>query len=591
MNLTRLQDWIERVCVPKLPRAFRHGKMPYLLGFSSAVILALLVFSWVDPYPQTFVVAYVASALLAAQIVLIARGMPLNRAIHQACAIGAGCLMYAVWISGGVHSPRLAWLLVLPMIPFYIIGPRAGYGWLAAAFAMQGLMAWLTHQGWLAPPQAADADRVSLYSFATVFMASLILLFVPLLYERQYQAALREGQARQKELEAKRSELQQALEMREHFIASVSHELRTPMNAILGFSSLLTKEVQHKPRALEILDHTRQSADHLLTVINDVLDYSQFISGRLTAHAETFDLRETVRHAFDLFAPRVKSTHLSYRCEIADDVPQWVCTDRHRLMQILVNLLGNALKFTHQGEVVLRVQWLKPGVVFSVQDTGIGIPLQDQPRIFSRFTQAQGDIQKRYGGNGLGLAITQGLVELLQGEIGFDSTPGQGSRFWFRLPLQAQTPPASLKGPVAKALQTADRAWQFLVVDDHRLNRLLVKQVLLNAWPHSTVVEAENGAQALALWHEQRFDLVFMDMLMPVMDGVQATQAIRQSFTSQGLAPVIGLTANVNPQDLARFKDAGLSALMLKPFDAVQLCDEVEALLLRGAPRAPAPLG
>jgi CheY-like chemotaxis protein len=282
--------------------------------------------------------------------------------------------------------------------------------------------------------------------------------------------------------------------------------------------------------------------------------------------------------------------NLSYRCEIADDVPQWVRTDRHRLMQILVNLLGNALKFTHQGEVVLRVQWRYPGVEFSVQDTGIGIAQEDQGRIFGRFAQAQGDTQKRYGGNGLGLAITQGLVELLQGQIGFESTLGQGSRFWFSLPLQAQAQPASQPGQASRVLQSAAQAWQFLVVDDHRLNRMLVKQVLQQAWPHSVVVEAENGAQALNLTRAQHFDLVFMDMLMPVMDGVQATQAIRQFSSAHGLAPVIGLTANVNPQDLARFKDAGLSALLLKPFDPVRLCDEVEALLLRGAPRgAPSP--
>ena len=258
--------------------------------------------------------------------------------------------------------------------------------------------------------------------------------------------------------------------------------------------------------------------------------------------------------------------------------------DPVRLRQVLLNLVGNALKFTHQGQVVLRVQCEGEGVLFSVQDSGIGIALEDQPRIFSRFIQAQGDIRKHYGGNGLGLAITQSLVELLGGEIGFDSTPGQGSRFWFRLPLQAQAQPPQTQPKATPVLHTADQAWQFLVVDDHRLNRLLVKQVLTHAWPHCTVAEAENGAQALALWRGQRFDLVFMDMLMPVMDGVQTTQAIRQSFTTHGLAPVIGLTANVNPQDLGRFKDAGLSALLLKPFDPVKLCDEVEALLLRGVP-------
>ncbi len=589
MNWAHWQDWIRRVCVPKLPQAFQQGKMPYLFGFEVFVIVAAFGSALLDPDPHITLSIFAFCVLLTGQVVLIARGMPLNRAIHLGCAIGVCILVHVLWAAGGVYSPRMSWLLVVPVIPFYMIGPRAGYAWLAVVFATQCLVAVLTDRAWLAPAMTVNADALSLLSFFVVFVASLILLFVPLLYDREYQTALREGRARQKELENKQAELLQALQMREHFIASVSHELRTPMNAILGFSSLLTKEVHHKPRAMEILEHTRQSADHLLTVINDVLDYSQFLTGRLTAQAETFELRETVRHAFDLFAPRVQSMELSYRCEIDDDVPSWVCTDRHRLMQILVNLLGNALKFTHQGEVVLRVQCHPTGVLFAVQDTGIGIALEDQPRIFSRFTQAQGDIQKRYGGNGLGLAITQGLVDLLQGEIGFDSTPGQGSRFWFCLPLQAQTPPVSVKGPAARALQTADQAWQFLVVDDHRLNRLLVKQALKNAWPNSVVVEADNGAQALALWRAQRFDLVFMDMLMPVMDGVQATQAIRQSFTSDGLAPVIGLTANVNPQDLARFKDAGLSALLLKPFDHVQLCNEVEALLLRGAPRAPVP--
>ena len=585
MTWARLQQWMATVCVPRLPKAFQQGKMPYLFFFEGLLALVLLSFPLINPYHQAPLTSVGYGLAMMLQMVLISRGMPLSRAIHMICVIGVCYLIHAAWVSGGVFSPRLSWMLILPVIPFYIIGPRAGYVWLGLVFAAQAGVAVLTAQGWLLQVLPSDAAQ-SKYAFATFSMVTVMLVLVPLVYDRQYRAALRESRMRQQELEKKQAELEQALEMREHFIASVSHELRTPMNAILGFNSLLMKRVQHKPKALEILDHTRQSADHLMTVINDVLDYSQFLSGRLTAHAETFALRETVQHAFDLFAPRVKSMHLAYRCDIAEDVPEWVSTDRHRLMQILVNLLGNALKFTHQGQVVLRVEKDGPDVLFAVQDTGIGIALEDQPRIFSRFIQAQGDIRKNYGGNGLGLAITQSLVALLGGEIGFDSTPGQGSRFWFRLPLPAQVPPMPVKPQTALVLQTAQQGWQFLVVDDHRLNRLLVKQVLKNAWPMSTVVEAENGAQALALWRAQHFDLVFMDMLMPVMDGVQTTQAIRQSFTDHGLAPVIGLTANVNAQDLERFKDAGLSALLLKPFDPVKLCDEVEALLLRGAPRA-----
>ena len=582
MTLARLQQWLEQVLVPRLPQAFRHGKMPYLFFFEALLTLVLLSFPLINPYHQAPMTSLAFGLAMMLQMVLISRGMPLSQAIHMICLLGVVYLIHAAWTSGGLLSPRLSWLLILPVIPFYIIGPRAGYVWLGVVFAAQIVVAVLTAQGWLLQALPSD-DAQSQYAFATFCTVTVMLVLVPLVSDRQHRAALREGRSRQQDLEKKQAELEQAQEMREHFIASVSHELRTPMNAILGFNSLLMKRVHNKPRAQEILAHTSQSADHLMTVINDVLDYSQFFSGRLTAHAETFVLRETVRHAFDLFAPRVKSMDLAYRCEIADGVPEWVSTDRHRLMQILVNLLGNALKFTHQGRVVLRVQMDPLGVLFSVEDTGIGIAVDDQPRIFHRFIQAQGEIQKRYGGTGLGLAITQSLVALLQGEIGFASTPGQGSRFWFRLPLTAQTSQQPAKLQAMKERKTAGQAWQFLVVDDHHLNRLLVKQILKNAWPACTVVEAENGAQALDFWRAQRFDLVFMDMLMPVMDGVQTTQALRQSFTSHGLAPVIGLTANVNPQDLARFKDAGLSALLLKPFEPAQLCDQVEALLLRGA--------
>ncbi|WP_297725582.1 ATP-binding protein [Limnohabitans sp. Rim8] len=586
MMSANLQRWVQGAVVSRLPQAFRLGKMPYLFVFEVLIILVAFGFAPIDPNPQTAMSSIFLGLAVIVHLVLTSRGMPLSQTTHLTCLICLGPLLHMVWFSGGVWSPRLTWLLVLPVIPFYIISPRAGYVWLGVVFAAQIGVAVCTAQGWLFPAQLSDEAQFN-YAFATFSMATVMLLFVPLVYDQQHRSTLREGRLRQKELEKKQAELEQAQEMREHFIASVSHELRTPMNAILGFNSLLIKRVPHNPRAFEILEHTRQSADHLMTVINDVLDYSQFLTGRLTAHAETFALRDTVQHAFDLFAPRVKSMDLAYRCEIDADVPEWASTDRHRLMQILVNLLGNALKFTHQGQVLLRVQTDPGGVLFSVEDTGIGIALEDQPRIFQRFIQAQGEIQKRYGGTGLGLAITQSLVALLQGEIGFDSTPGQGSRFWFRLPLTAQTAPQPLKLQARKERQTAGQAWQFLVVDDHHLNRLLVQQILKTAWPESRVVEAENGVQALDFWRAQRFDLVLMDMLMPVMDGVQTTQAIRQSFTSQGLAPVIGLTANVNPQELERFKDAGLSVLLLKPFDPVKLCDEVEALLLRGAPLAP----
>ena len=258
--------------------------------------------------------------------------------------------------------------------------------------------------------------------------------------------------------------------------------------------------------------------------------------------------------------------------------------DPDRLMQVLVNLLGNALKFTHQGSVLLRVQWENPGVLFSVTDTGIGIAPERQAQIFNRFSQADSDIQARYGGNGLGLAISQKLAHLLGGEMGFESEPGRGSRFWLRLPLTAAEAPERQADSRKPEVQTGNMPWRFLVADDHPINRLLVKQVLQNAWPDSQILEAVNGEQALQCLREKTVDLVLMDMVMPVMDGITATRALRKAFASPVKdVPILGLTANVNPVDLDAFRQAGLSAVMLKPFEPAQLCAKVEQLLLTRA--------
>jgi CheY-like chemotaxis protein len=308
----------------------------------------------------------------------------------------------------------------------------------------------------------------------------------------------------------------------------------------------------------------------------------------LAVQSETFELRKIMGYAFDLFLPKVKGTALDYRMVLDDNLPVWVHTDRHRLMQILVNLLGNALKFTHQGAVVFRVQWETPGVLFSVTDTGIGIAPERHAQIFKRFSQADQGIQPRYGGNGLGLAISQKLAHLLGGEIGFESAPGQGSRFWLRLPLKAAPAPAQSPPKRSSALQTGDQAWRFLVVDEHPVNRLLVKKVLQNGWPNSSTLEASEGQQALQCLREQSVDLVLMDMVMPIMDGIAATRALRQDFAAPvNAVPVLGLTANVNASDLAAFRQAGLSDLMLKPFEPAQLCAKVEQCLLTSKKSSP----
>ena len=565
--------------VKHLPKRYQLGKMPYVFFFVVVVIAVLLTYAVFSPYSYANVIFTSFAACLFALLVMVNRGFSLNWATHLATGLGALILFYAAWSTGGVYSPRLAWMLILPLTPFYVIGRRAGIFWLLAVLLLQFLMVVSNHQGWIQSFETGMAHVPS--SLLTYTLVTCVLIVVPLMYDHMYRQALEESRKHQRELEARREELEHTSAMREHFIATVSHELRTPMNAILGFNALLLARVQGKPEALKVLNHTRQSADHLMTVINDILDYSQLQSGQLVIQPETFELRHIAQHAFELFKPRVESMNLDYRLVLDPALPVWVHTDRHRLMQVLVNLLGNALKFTHQGSVVLQVRWTDPGVEFSVQDTGIGIAKERQEQIFKRFAQAENDTQTLYGGNGLGLAISQKLAQLLGGAIGFESEPGQGSRFWLQLPLTAASAPPKSAEQLLQPLQSAYRAWTFLVADDHPVNRLLLKQVLQNAWPHSVVLEAVDGQKALDVLQEQAVDLVFMDMVMPIMDGIDATRLIRQDAVDRiHQVPVLGLTANVNPLDLERFKSAGLNGVMLKPFEPAALCHRAETLLL-----------
>jgi signal transduction histidine kinase len=567
-------QWLVR----HFPRAFRQGKMPYIFFFVTVIIAVLLLYAVISPYRNAALLFNSMAVWLVILLVLINRGMPLTWAVHMGTAAGAFVLFYSAYSAGGVFSPRFSWLLILPLTPFFVISRKAGTFWLMAVFALQSVMAYASYHGMVPPFEVGQVHARS--SWLTFSLITGILMIVPMIYARLHREALQESLHNQSQLEAKRQELEQTMQMREQFIATVSHELRTPMNAILGFNALLLSRVENKPAALKVLNHTRQSAEHLMTVINDILDYSQLQAGRLIIQPEDFELRRVVEHAFELFSPRVNSMELDYRLEVDATLPQWVHTDRHRLMQVLVNLLGNALKFTHEGSVVLRVKWAPPNVLFEVEDTGIGIAKDRQAKIFQRFSQADGDIHAIYGGNGLGLAISQKLTDLLGGQMGFESELGKGSRFWLRLPVVATAAPAAKTPSTRLEVKTADKAWRFLVVDDHPLNRLLVRQVLQNAWPSCQVLEAVDGQKALEVLAAQAVDLVLMDMVMPVMDGIAATAAIRQNASErlQDL-PILGLTANVTPQDLERFESAGLSDLMLKPFEPRALCSKIDLLL------------
>ena len=555
-------------------------KRRYVLGVIGLCIVATALGAFTSPLATVRTYSAIMTGMVSMLLVLYVRGLSIDKTIQYGSMLG---VVHGTWVScltQTIYTSVQAWLLVLCVTHFYLSGRRAGLRWMLVSLGV--LLLSLGYK--LAWPDAASTpfDQAQAVNSVTDYLlVTLGIIVVPWIYSHRYSQALAASQQRQAQLQAKQVELQHTLQMREHFIASVSHELRTPMNAILGLNTVLLERVQGKPQAHQVLAYTRQSADHLMTVINDVLDYAQFSSGRLQAHPETLELRPTVQAAFWMFSPQVADTALHYACEVDADVPQWVQADGHRLVQILVNLLGNAIKFTHQGSVLLQVSQAGDRLVFSVKDTGIGMTAQQQASVFERYRQADATIQSEYGGNGLGLTISEQLARMMGGRLSVQSQWGQGSCFQLHLPLVQAQAAAPMAQAVAVPPDLTQGRWRFLVVDDHPLNRLLARQVLQSHWPQAQIVEVDDGAKAVQACEQgPPWDAVLMDMVMPVMDGIEATRCIKSSAQASVRAtPVIGLTANVNAQDLDRFERAGLHALLLKPFEPVGLRRALERLL------------
>jgi len=562
------------------PPKFRAGRMPFVF-FAGVVLMAVIGMLWLltpgvgSQESRLTFIAFIALSLWLLNIGVSTQRVLILVGLYASVHIGL-----AAYYGQGIFSPRSNWLYLLPILMFHIEGRRAGLWWGGVVMLVFTCLALLNHWGAL-PQWTAMTQGHDVYAFLVYAVTATSLIVITLTYQRFSAKAIQALRDSNQELEARRQDLQKILDIRDRFISSVSHELRTPMNAIMGFNDLLSENQAANAKAMEVLALTQQSGEHLLTVINDVLDYSQFQSGKLAVNPQSFDLRQTVDNAVGLFAHRLSSMKLAFSHQVDAQLPPWVWADRHRLMQILVNLLGNAIKFTPQGSVSLTVKADGAFILFEVQDTGIGVAQEKLNQVFDRFSQATDQTQNLYGGNGLGLTISKRLVELMGGRIGVRSQLGHGSCFWFKLPLQAgQAPPPDAVG-VAQQGDLRQMPWRFLLVDDVQINRLLLRQMLLLECPKAHITEAIHGADALQAMRQGAFDLVFMDMLMPQMDGIEACQRIRADLPAPAChTPVLGLTANVNTNDKERFVQAGANGFLLKPFSRKDLMQLTQHLLL-----------
>lgn len=405
----------------------------------------------------------------------------------------------------------------------------------------------------------------------------------------ELQAAIERHERTEAELERHRNHLEQivasrTLELEEAkkaaeaanlaksgFLASMSHELRTPLNAILGFSQLMARDVSIPPAQREQIEIINRSGEHLLAMINDVLDLSKIESGKMTLTSEILNLHQVCAEVADLMRLRASERGLQLDFILDDGVPVHIRSDATKLRQVLLNLLGNAVKFTKEGSVALQVRMPEEGqLLIEVRDTGPGVSQDLQQAIFEPFIQA--DNKGNSGGTGLGLAISRRIVEMMGGRIGLRPRDGQGSCFWLELPAekmeQVESPGVGAPPRNIVGLLPEQPGWRVLVAEDDHDSQLFIQQALHQVGFEVSI--ACNGQEAVRLFREWHPDLILMDIRMPLLDGMQATRAIRALPGGEAL-PIVALTASVFAEDQPQILAAGCNEVLYKPIDITGL--------------------
>ena len=404
--------------------------------------------------------------------------------------------------------------------------------------------------------------HITIFCFAAIVMLLLASILIA--------AYIKNNNAYRLELQKAKSDAENLAKAEEQFLANMSHEIRTPMNAIIGFTDLILK-TELKQEQKQYVNAVKTSGENLLVIINDILDFSKIQAGKFTFEKIDFSLSKQLKSLVELMLPKSTEKGIAIATRIQKDIPDGLVGDPTRLNQIFINLLGNAIKFTHEGEILVTAEAIAEDettvdIRFSVCDTGIGISPDKLSVIFDGFTQASSETNRKYGGTGLGLSIAKQLVELQGGSIDVKSTLGKGSVFSFNIPFHKSLKPES--NALTEYTDVEDKLLKgikVLLVEDNPLNQMLAKKVLSDwEWFVDT---AENGVMAVEKVKQKDYDLILMDIQMPEMDGYEATRLIRRMQNDiKKDVPIVAMTAHALPGELEKCISAGMNDYISKPF-------------------------
>src|SRR5229473_2853499 len=560
-----------------------------LRGFGSIIASPVLLGFGLALYPlwgSGSVVGTVISAILAAlgAALILVPWERIPRPLHAISPIGGLAIAFVLEAQFGSSVLHAFPFLLLPLLFLALYYTTVEFA-IGAALAVANVIAVA-----LANPGAADSGLGLLAALVLIALGTLVRRVVADLERSRADAAASEAGRTDvlSDLAQRNQELQELTRLKSEFLATMSHEIRTPMNGVIGMTGLLL-DTELTPEQHDYVDTIRTSGDTLLDIINDILDFSKIEAGRVRMETIDFSPKHVTEEAVELFAEPAANKGVELILDVDPAVPHSVIGDPGRLRQVLINLVGNAIKFTDSGEVVVRVERLDtmtPGVMirFEVADTGVGLAAEEQNRVFSTYSQIDSSTTRRHGGTGLGLAIARMLTQLMGGEIGVESEKGSGSRFWFTALFRESDIKASQPQPVGSLAGTA-----VAIIDDNRTNRVILERYL-DSWG-TRERSFESGAEALlalrdAVEEDDPFEVAIVDLMMPEMDGADVASRIRADPKLKDMVVVLLTSAGRSERPVP-----GVDVELVKPVRPSQLFDVLQSLMAsrrgqwhRGAP-------